>query len=217
MLNGPGRFGLHRRTVNEARDELRQWANNWRPVVPHIPTDPTQLAYLAAGSDTHQIHDAVHAYARAAADHAHPEHQAAIETAKATAEQAQQARATYRQAVENFDDQLARYGSLAYAPDPEARLARTEQEATALTVQADDARRQITTLLREPTLRSLPPDRIQTERDTWLHDRSTQHAAARRAAQAAARAVQIEPGRIHRPEPGYTPPRAPQHRRGPSR
>jgi hypothetical protein len=48
VLDGPGRFGLHHRRVENATAELTQWADNWRPVVPDLPTDPDRLARTAA-------------------------------------------------------------------------------------------------------------------------------------------------------------------------
>ena len=218
VLAGSGRFGLHRRTVHDAQDELGQWADNWRPIVTHLPTDADQLAHVAAGYDTARSRDAISAYARAAAEHAHPEHHTAHKTVKAATEQTRQAEATYRQAAAQYDRELARYGRLAYTRHPEARLAHAEEQTNALTSQHDTARQQITALLREPALRSLSPERIQAEHDTWQHDRNTQHAAQQRAAHAAALAAsQKHPSRRHDPTRTYSSMTPPQNGNGISR
>jgi hypothetical protein len=174
VLDGPGRFGRHRREVCEAQAELQQWANNWRAVVPDLPVDPGQLAHIAAGYDSHRTHQAIQAYARAAAEHARPEHGAAVEVAQAAVEHARQTDDAYHRAADRYHRQLIRYGGLVYAPDPDATLDSTEQRVTSLSVQHTETRRRITTLLSEPALRSLPAERLQIERDAWRHDREAQ-------------------------------------------
>jgi exodeoxyribonuclease V alpha subunit len=219
VLDGPGRFGLHRRAVHEAQHELAQWADNWRAVVPHLPTQPTQLAYTAAHDYTDRDYAAIRSYARNATEQTHPEHHAALEAAKTAAQQAHRADAAYRHAVNNAHEQWLGYGSLAYAPDVEARLARTERDAAGLSAQHDAVRQQVTTLLREPALRSQPPERLHTEHDTWHRDhRTTQRAAPKqRATHTAAHSTPAEPSPVRRPERGYTPPGPSQPGRGSSR
>jgi hypothetical protein len=200
VLDGPGRFGLHRRAVQQAEVELQQWVETWRPVIPDLPAEPTLLARVAAGYDGSWVHDAIPTYARAAAQHAHPEHRAAVQTAQAVAEQARQAETTYRQTADAYDRQLIRYGSFAVTRDPQALLASTEQHVAALTDHHNAARAQIKTLLGEPALRSLPNERLKTERDAWQHDRDSQRQAEQ---PAGARAALTKSSTAHRHHPGH--------------
>jgi exodeoxyribonuclease V alpha subunit len=213
VLNGPGRFGIHHRRVEHAAAELARWADHWRPVMPSLPTDTTQLAQVADRYDSPQVRTAINAYARAAAHRAYPEHQGAVKNAAAATEYARQAETTYRQAATAYDYRLAgRFGGLAWRRDPDAQLERYERWVTEETSKHNTAVSRVRTLMSEPALRSLTPERIQTERDTWHHDRAAQQRAEQAAAQQAARrrdAAQHQPD----PVPSYTT-QSPQHDQG---
>jgi len=211
VLDGAGRLGLHRRAVHQAQTELGQWAEVWRPIVTDLPTDPAQLARIVAGYDTSHVYSAIGTYAHTAAEHAHPEHRVAVETAQTTAERARQADAAYHRTVGDLDRRLIRFGILAIICDPEARLPRADWRVTELTTQHDAAIDQVRTLLGEPALRSLPAERLRAERDTWRQDHDMQLAAEQQAT-----ALAGEPTQVHRHNPtlGHSPLQLPQQGHG---
>jgi hypothetical protein len=195
VLAGPGRLGLHRRAVTQADTELQQWADTWRPVVTDLPTDPAQLALLGVGHDTSHVDTAIDIYARTVAEAAHPEHQAALATAQAATDRAEQTERAYQRTVGNHGQRLIRYGNLAAMRDPEALMPRAEWRVTELTTRHESAYEGVRTLLNEPALRSQPVERLHAERATWQQDRTDQHRAERAAAA-------VQPSPLHRNQPG---------------
>jgi len=164
---GTGRIGQHRGAVRRASDHLQAWAETWRPIVASLPTDTDRLALLAAGYDDPSIGQAITAYARTLAEDAHPDHapaQAAAQDARHTAEQALDA---VSQARASYPAELADHGNLAWLPDPAGHLAEAKLDVAELTDQLRAAQGRVRAALAEPAIRSLPPERIQTERQRW--------------------------------------------------
>ena len=95
MLDGPGWLGRRRGAVARAGEQLTDWADRWRPHVPSLPTDPTDLAQVAGWFDDRPVlWRALDASARQAAEQAHPEHaqlRTAADTVTHAAEQARRA------------------------------------------------------------------------------------------------------------------------------
>jgi exodeoxyribonuclease V alpha subunit len=171
---GAGRIGQHRGALRRASEHLQAWAQQWRPIVAWLPTDTNELAAFAAGYDDPNLDQTITAYARTLAENTHPDHtpaQAAAQAARRTAEQALDA---YNHTCTHYPAELARYGNLAYIPDPAGHLAETELDVAELTDQLQAAHAAVRAALAEPAIRSLPPERIETEHERWAAHRFEQ-------------------------------------------
>ena len=164
---GTGRFGQHRGAVRRASDHLQAWAEVWRPIVASLPTDTDQLAVLAAGHDDPSLGQAITAYARTLAEDAHPDHAPAQAGAHAADQTAAQARDAYEKARTSYPAELAGYGNLAWLPDPAGHLEETKLDVAEPTDQLQAAQGRVRAALAEPAVRSLPQERIGTERERW--------------------------------------------------
>ena len=210
------RFGLYNRRVEHATAELTQWAYNWRPVVPHLPTDPDRLARTAAGYDSHRVREAIGAYACAAAEHEHPQYCTAVQNALTAAEHARRTETAYYETVEAYDRRLINdFGTLTIYRDPVSLLDRLDGWVVEATSSHDAAVGHVHDLMAEPALRSLPTDRLQAQRDTWRHDRDAQIRAEQAAAERAALGLDnpTQPRHVHQPAPSFTM-QPPQHGHG---
>jgi exodeoxyribonuclease V alpha subunit len=119
VVDGPGRLGLRRTAVARAGEQLTDWADRWRPHVPSLPTDTTELARVAGWFDDRpSLWAALDATARDQAAHAHPDHAVLSTTADAAQRAHEQARhvlvAAHRHRVERLD----RFGPAAGTPTP---------------------------------------------------------------------------------------------------
>ncbi len=185
VRDGTGRVGQRRAAVREAREYLQQWSAAWQPYLPHMPRQLEQVVGFAAWfDDTRRHQQAFDQYARAAAEHAHPDYAAASQAAQ----HAQQAQTTAWRKFQDADRQywtaLHHYGSLARIDNPAERLTITENTVAAEQETLTAARDQIAALRTEPALRAQPPDVIEAARTQWASDRDER--AAARAARAAA-------------------------------
>ncbi|WP_324277259.1 AAA family ATPase [Blastococcus brunescens] len=172
VLDGPGRLRLRRAAVHRAGEQLVDWAETWRPYLPAMPTDPQQIARLADRSDDRpRLWTAFDSYARHHAEHTHPEHAQLRATAVTAQEAHRHAGAALAHARRQHEDRLARYGRLAWTPDPAARLADTEQAIAAARQQLTGARARMSQLTSEPALLAQPADRLAVERDAWCAER----------------------------------------------
>jgi hypothetical protein len=206
---GTGRIGQHRGAVRRASDHLQEWAQQWRPIVASLPTDADQLAILAAGFDDPSLGQAITAYARTLAEDAHPEHAPAKAAAHAAHHTAAQAFDAYNQTRTHYPAELAGHGNLAWLPDPADRLAETKLDVAELADQLGAARGRVRAALAEPAVRSLPQERIETERERWATNRQAMAQEERRASAAPVVAPSPTSGRQHErsaasysPEPG---------------
>ncbi len=185
---GTGRIGQHRGAFRRASDHLEAWAETWRPIVAWLPADTGELAVLAGGSDGPGLGQAITAYARTVAEGAHPDHTPAQATAQATAQAAartaEQALEAYNNTRTHYPGELARYGNLAYIRDPAGHLAEAELDVAELTDHLRAAHAAVRAALAEPAVRSLTPERIETERQRWATDRQEQTQEERRASNA---------------------------------
>jgi len=168
---GTGRLGQHRGAVRRASDHLQAWAEAWRPIVASLPTDTDQLADLTAGYDDPSIGQAITAYARKVAEGAHPDHAPAQTRAQDARHTAERALDAYERARTHYPAELADHGNLAWLPDPAGHLAEAKLDVTELTDQLRAARGRVRAALAEPAIRSLPQERIESERERWAADR----------------------------------------------
>ncbi|MBN1094019.1 relaxase domain-containing protein [Blastococcus sp. TML/M2B] len=199
VLDGPGRLRLRRAAVNRAGEQLVDWADAWRPYLPTIPTDPQQIARLADRADDRpRLWTAFDSYARHHAEHAHPEH-TQLRAAAATAQETHRhAAAALADARRQHEDRLARFGPLAWTPDPAEGLADTDRAITAARAELAVVRGRIARLTAEPALLAQPAERLVHERDTW---RALQHADPTPHRSAPTLLTAPEPGvRLPRPE-----------------
>jgi hypothetical protein len=146
-----------------------------------LPTDAGELAVLAAGYGDPSLGQALTAYARILAEDAHPDHvpaQAAAHAARQTAERALDA---YNQARTSYPAELDDHGNLAWLPDPAGHLAEAKLDVAELTDQLHAAQGRVRAALADPAIRSLPQERIQTERERWATE-SQHHQQEQRSA-----------------------------------
>ncbi|MFL6110124.1 MAG: TrwC relaxase, partial [Catenulispora sp.] len=168
VRDGSGRLGLRRGAVARAGEQLTDWADRWRPHVPSLPTDPTDLAQVAGWFDDRPaLWRTLDASARQAAEQAHPKHaqlRAAADTARHAAEQAMRALA---EAARQRDERLDPFGPEAWTPDPAGRLTDLQRDIATTRQKLTDTRARITILTTEPAVLAQPPDRLTREREAW--------------------------------------------------
>ncbi|HYO36908.1 MAG TPA: AAA family ATPase, partial [Geodermatophilus sp.] len=187
LQQGPGRLGFRRAAVVRARDQLTAWADNWRPHLPTLPTDPDRIAQVTGRSDDRPVlWAALDASARRQAERAHPECRDLRAVAGAAQRAHEQARHALAEARRGRDQRLARLGSTARAPhptgrlpDPTGRLAELERDVAADRQELTDVRAHITRLLVEPSLTAQSRDRLDREREAWRAGREAEQAARR--------------------------------------
>ncbi|WP_089304981.1 MobF family relaxase [Geodermatophilus pulveris] len=199
VLDGPGRLRLRRAAVNRAGEQLVDWADTWRPYLPAMPTDPQQIARLADRShDRPRLWTAFDSHARHHAQHAHPEHAQLRATAATTQEAHRHAGAALTHARRQHEERLARFGRLAWTPDPAERLADTDRDIAASHTELAAVRARIARLTAEPALLAQPADQLARERDRWRARHDPAPAATR---PPAPRSAPSQPGvRSPRPE-----------------
>ena len=188
---GTGRFGRGRAQVNTARENLTSWAQGWAPILTEVTglpvealLDPDQLATAMPYNGTSALRAAIGRHAEHAAAQAHPELDATRHAAQVADQQHRHATDT-RTAAENtrahhFDE--LDLSPLAYTDRPAQKLAAAETNLRNLTCQLNQTQERISTLGREPAIRTLPAGRLQIEHDTCVsdheHDKDTQAQAA---------------------------------------
>jgi exodeoxyribonuclease V alpha subunit len=184
--------------IARAGAQLTGWADRWRPHLSDLPTEPTQLARVTDRFDDRPaLWRAFDASARRAAEQDHPEHAQLRATADATRQAHQLAQRALAEARRERDVRLAPFGPIAWAPDPEGRLADLERDLAATSQQLTDARARITRLAAEPALRAQPPDLLAREHDAWR----ARHDAAREPARTAVPGPQNPAPAVRSPHP----------------
>jgi exodeoxyribonuclease V alpha subunit len=168
VLAGPGRLGLRRPAVARAGEQLTDWANRWRPHLPDLPADTRQIAHAAGWFDDRPaLWAALDASARGAAEHGHPELAALRAAADAARHEHEQARRALAEDRRQRHELLAHLGALAGTPAPAGRLIDTHRDIAARLHELAAAQARIALLTGEPSILSLPPDRLAQERDRW--------------------------------------------------
>jgi hypothetical protein len=135
--------------------------------VASLPTEADQLAVLAAGHDDPSLAQTITAYARTLAEDAHHDHAPAQATAHAARQTAARALDAYDKTCTHYPAELDDHGNLAWLPDPADHLAEAKLDVAELTDQLRAAHGRVRAALAEPAVRSLPPERIETERERW--------------------------------------------------
>ena len=194
---GTGRIGQHRGAVRRAGDHLQAWAQSWRPIVASLPTDTGELVVLAAGYDDPNLGQKITAHARTVAEGARPDHAPAQAAAQAARHAAARALDAYNKTCTHYPAELASHGNLAYLPDPAGHLAESQRDVAELTDQLRAARGLVRAALTEPAVRSLPQERIETERERWATDCCEQSQEERTASEGRAVAPSLTSGRQH--------------------
>ena len=180
---GAGRFGHRRRQIHAARDALTAFAEQWRPVHPDLPTDPTHLAQQVRWLHGHHIEQQINTYATRSVTAAHPEADTARHaehTARAAFEAAQKAR---RRLDTTLYTELRPYGRIAHLPQPAERFTTVTDELTAVEHDMTTATTRIDHLQTQPTIRDLTDASLDTEHDQWAADRAAQRQTATRQTQ----------------------------------
>ena len=144
VRHGSGRLGQRRGAVREAREHLEGWAQTWRPYLPAMPADPDQVVSFAAWfDDTPRHHQSFDAYARTAAEHAHPDYLPARDAAQDASQAKTVAWQELREAEQHYSMALQHHGILGTVDDPHAYLADVDQAIAVDTAELAKARNQI--------------------------------------------------------------------------
>ncbi len=169
---GTGRLGQRRAAVRDAREQLDEWAQSWRPYLPAMPADARQVISFAAWfDDAPRHHASFDVYARAAAEHAHSDYLAASEAAQHASQAKSAAWHELRDSEQHYSMALQHHGNLGTVDNPHAHLAQVERAIATDTAELATARTQIAALRAEPTLRAQPVDVVDFARTTWALDR----------------------------------------------
>ncbi|MBE7189879.1 MAG: TrwC relaxase, partial [Jatrophihabitans endophyticus] len=161
---GPGRFGRRRHQVDDARQQLHQWAARWRPHYPTLPSDTDALLrYALARQNIGELDRALTPAAHQRATSQHPEHDNLVATARATRAELTAARAALADATRPLDRQLAQLPPIS---NPHQRLADLEHARHDARSVLDAARHHIEALQRDPALLA-NPERLETSRARW--------------------------------------------------
>lgn len=172
MRHGTGRLGQRRAAVREAHEHLDRWARTWRSYLPAMPADVDQVVSFAAWfDDTPRHHESFDAYARTAAEHAHPDYLPARDAAKDASQVKGIAWRELREAEQHYSMALQHYGSLGTVDDPHFYLADVDQAIATDSAALASARDQFAALRAEPTLRAHPADVVEAARDLWTLNR----------------------------------------------
>lgn len=181
VLAGPGRLGLRLGRVNRATETLARWSITWQPYLPDMPTSTTAIArYASWPHDRNRVADAFDEYARAQAEHTHPEHDALQQAAKDAEQRRRQVRREASDLHSHLDARLPRYGALAYADDPEQRLAQAQRLVNDSEARLAATGRRIDRLTREPALASQAPGWLERQHDRWHVDDAAETTALQR-------------------------------------
>jgi hypothetical protein len=180
VRNGSGRLGQRRHAVRDARDQLHQWADTWRPILPDLPTELDGIVTIGAASfdDPTRLRDAFRRHGRLIVQADHPDYAPARAAAQSGAATLTEAWNALQNAENRYERELWRYGLLARIPRPQQTLDRLTHRIADTQRRLNQARADLATLTREPALRTLPADRLKAERDTWQATRAAQRRAA---------------------------------------
>jgi endonuclease/exonuclease/phosphatase (EEP) superfamily protein YafD len=129
------------------------------------------------------VADAFDEYARAQAEHTHPEHHALQQAAKDAEQRGRQVRRESSDLHSHLDARLLRYEALAYADDPEQRLAQTQRLVSDSEARLAATGRRIDRLTREPALASQAPGWLECQHDRWRADDAAETTAFQRIAE----------------------------------
>jgi len=203
---GTGRFGRGRAQVDAARATLTSWARAWQPILTEVTglpvdglLDAVQLAARMPYNGTSALHEAIGRNAEHGAGQAHPELAAtrrAVAVADQHARNAKEARTAAEDARAHRFDGLG-LSDLAYTDRPARQLAVAESNLNKLTRQLNRTQERISTLGREPAIRTLPVGHLQTEHDACVRDHEGEKDARAQAAWAARNAPRPSPHHEH--------------------
>lgn len=169
--DGAGRLGQRRRQVRDARADLTAFADRWRPVVSDLPVDPAELAVEVHWLPGRHVEAAIEAFAGHQVAAAHPD-AAQVSRAERDAHAAYDRAGRARSQLDHaMYEELRRYGRAAHVRDVGDSL-------TALTVELAEVERDLRTAAahvraatNDPSIRTLPGDRLDDEHDRWAADR----------------------------------------------
>ena len=177
VRHGPGRIGHRRTAVREACEHLQQWSASWQPYLPAMPTDLERVVSFAVWfDDTPRHHAHFDAYARGAAEHAHPGYPHVRQAASSAEEEKHAAWRELHQTEQHYSLALQHYGTLGHVDDPADRLADVEQAIAADEAACATARDRSLALRTEPALRAQPAEVIELARTQWAADRENRAA-----------------------------------------
>jgi exodeoxyribonuclease V alpha subunit len=199
VLDGPSRFGFRLTAVARAGEQLTDWANSWRPHLPHLPIDPREIAQIAGWFDDRPaLRTAFDDSTRRAAEHGHPELAASRAFADAARNEHDEAWRALREARRQHENRLARFGAVAFTPDPATQLADADRDLAATRHELAAAQARIAHLKADPAILSQPADWLVQERANWRVRRN----ADRQRQSGTRRPADPTPG-VPRPQPHY--------------
>lgn len=129
------------------------------------------VAFASHHEDPNCTYPAFDRHGRTVAERANPDYATALARIEAARQDKDQSEQELRAAIHRHDLALYRYAPLGRARDPAALLSHSEAHMESLRDDADAAKRRVKQVLADPTLQSLPTQRITVERDRWLTER----------------------------------------------
>ena len=205
VREGAGRLGQRRRQVRDAQANLKAFAECWHLVLADLPTNPAELADEVRRQHGRRVEDQINAYVDRAVAAAHPDADQirdAERDAHAAYERAEKARTQIDNAM--YADGRP-YGRAAHVRDPGDCL-------TSVTAELVDVERDLRTatsraraLANEPSIRTLPGEGLDAQRDRWAADRRARQKAAAREARERLQRQQEKARRIE-PTPSWSTP-----------
>jgi exodeoxyribonuclease V alpha subunit len=197
VVRESGRWVQHRRHVRDAKGELTTFAARWRPVVPDLATDPTELADQVMWLHGRPVEDPIDAFVAREVTAAHPDADQVHETerkAHAAYERADRLRTRLEAALHA---ELRPYGLAAHTRDADARFATVVDQLAGVQRELRTATARVDALQHEPAVQALPRNAIDGQRESWAIAHAAQLESASREAnqrrQRQEKTRQIEP------------------------
>jgi exodeoxyribonuclease V alpha subunit len=183
VRDGAGRLGQRRRQVRDAQADLTAFAQRWHPVVPGLPTDPTELATEVRWLHGRRVEEQINAYLARQVAAAHPD----ADQLRHTERDAYTAYHRAEQAASELDNslyaELRSTGRAGLDRNPAGRLSAVAEELADVERDLRSSTARVAALNGEPSLRTLPDGGLDGEYQRWAADRAARQQAAARAAQ----------------------------------
>jgi conjugative relaxase-like TrwC/TraI family protein len=180
VREGPGRLGQRRRQVRDAEPDLTAFAERWRPVLPDLSTEPTDLATQVGWLRGSRVEGLIDVYVNRAVATAHPDADLIRRDergANAACERAERSRAQLDKAIYS---ELRPYRRAARVRDTGEHLADVTAELADIERDLRRTTARVRALASEPSIRTLPDGGLDSERDRWVAERRTRQQAAAR-------------------------------------
>jgi hypothetical protein len=181
--NGAGRLGQHRRQVRDAGADLTAFAASWRPAVPDLATDPSELADQVRWLHGRRVEDPINAFITWTVADANPDADQIRDAARDAYAAYHRAERSRTRLDEAMYAELRPYGRAAHTRDATGRFAAVTDELAGVERELRTATARVLALTSEPRVRTFPGPGLDGEHQRWAADRAARQEAASREAQ----------------------------------